>query len=177
MYEIEHRTLLTEDSYTALLEKLTQEGTLIGQDDKEVEYIIFPDKLLKVVNNLSKNTGVLSLKLNALGEGSSFQEFEVPFPADQYETMRSICHAISEPQQIIAGTQKRTNFKYGEVEIALKWSEDWKYHAELEIVVADLSEKDEADKKIMQAAENLSITLMSQEEIAEFAAKVRASKQ
>ena len=125
MYEIEHRALLTEESYKALAERLAHEATLLGTDDKEVSYYIFSDKLLKVVRNTSKGTAKISLKLTALGAGSSFQEFEVPFPEDSFETMKSICESISIPDQVITGTQKRTNYEYRGVEIALKWSEDW----------------------------------------------------
>ncbi|MDO8451571.1 MAG: CYTH domain-containing protein [bacterium] len=173
MYEIEHRALLTEESYKTLTERLANEATLLGTDDKEVSYYIFPDKLLKVVRNISKGTGVLSLKLNTLGAGSSFQEFEVPFPEESFETMKNICENISTPDQVISGTQKRTNCEYKGVEIALKWSEDWGYHAEFEIMISDLSEKESADARIIEVARALSVSLMTEEEVAAFLAQVK----
>lgn len=36
--------------------------------------------------------------------------------------------------------QKRHNFIYKEVELALKFSDTWGYHLELEVVVNDLSQ-------------------------------------
>jgi adenylate cyclase class IV len=176
MYEIEHRALLTEENYKALAERLAREAKLLGADDKEVSYYIFPDKLLKVVRNISKSTGKISLKLNALGTGSSFKEFEVPFPEESFETMKSICDNISTPDQVISGTQKRTNYEYLGVEIALKWSEDWGYHAEFEIMISDPSEKEAADVRIREAAESLSVPLMTDDEVAAFITKVRAEK-
>lgn len=176
MYEIEHRAVLTEEAYNQLAEKLAREATLLGADDKEVSYYIFPDKLLKVVRNISKGTAKLSLKLTALGTGSSFQEFEVPFPEDSFETMKSICENISTPDQVISGTQKRTNYEYKGVEIALKWSEDWGYHAEFEIMISDPSEKEAADARIREAAAALSVPLMTEEEVAAFSAEVQAKK-
>jgi len=174
MYEIEHRAILTEEEYHALTEKLTHEAILLGIDNKDVSYYIFPDKLLKVVRNISKNTAKLSLKLNTLGESSSFQEFEVPFPEDSFETMKSICNSISSHDQVISGTQRRTNYEYQGIEIALKWSEDWGYHVELEIMISDLSEKESADSRIIKVARSLSIPLMTDEEISNFLAEVRA---
>lgn len=174
MYEIEHRAVLTEEVYKELAEKLGREATLLGADDKEVSYYIFPDKLLKVVRNISKDTAKLSLKLNALGKGSSFQEFEVPFPEESFETMKSICDNICTPNQVINGTQKRTNYEYRGVEIALKWSEDWGYHVEFEIMVPDLSEKASADVRINEVAKELSVPLMTEEEVATFSAEVRS---
>lgn len=174
MYEIEHRAVLTEEAYKMLEKKLTIEATLLGSDDKEVSYYIFPDKLLKVVRNISKGTAKISLKLNTLGTGSSFQEFEVSFPEDSFETMRSICNSICSPDQVITGTQRRTNYECDGVEIALKWSEDWGYHAEFEIMIPDLSGKEAADARIREVAENLSVPLMTEEEVATFSAEVRA---
>lgn len=173
MYEIEHRALLTEESYKELAEKLTHKAKLLGSDDKEVSYYIFPDKLLKVVRNISKGTAKISLKLNTLGAGSSFHESEVHFPEDSFETMKNICNSISAPEQVISGTQKRTNYEYDGVEIALKWSEDWGYHAEFEIMISDLSQKESADARIREVARNLSVLLMTEEEVAAFSAEVK----
>src|SRR6266481_9258374 len=122
MYEIEHRALLTKESFETLSEKLEHEAELLGEDDKDVSYYIFPDKLLKVVRNISSGTAKLSLKLNALGAGSSFQEFEISFPEDSFEAMKQIFDNTGAHIQVIRGTQKRTNYKYQDVEIALKWS-------------------------------------------------------
>ncbi len=176
MYEIEHRAVLTEEAHKELAERLAHEAAVLGTDDKEVSYYIFPDKLLKVVRNISKGTAKLSLKLNVLGAGSSFQEFEVPFPEESFETMRDICANISTPDQVIRGTQKRTNYEYKGVEIALKWSEDWGYHAEFEIMISDPLEKEAADARIREIAEALSVPLMTEEEVAAFSAQVRSRK-
>ena len=95
MYEIEHRAVLTEPQYDSLKKALAAQAEGLGTDDKEVSYFIFPDKLLKVVNNLSKGTAVLSLKLTALGQGSAFKELEVPFAPEQYATLNAICKEIT----------------------------------------------------------------------------------
>ncbi len=173
MYEIEHRAVLLEKQHIELEAKLRLQAKNLGSDDKDVSYYIFPEKLLKVVRNVSKGTGTLSLKLSALGQGSAFRELEIPFPAEHFETMNAVCKEISTPQQVITGTQKRTNFEYQGVEIALKWSEDWGYHVELEKVVDSLSDKEMADTAIFEVAAHFSITLMSEEEVAEFARTVR----
>ncbi|MBP6868850.1 MAG: hypothetical protein KBC16_01945 [Candidatus Pacebacteria bacterium] len=176
MYEIEHRALLTEEKYKELDEKLRADAECLGEDDKDVAYFIFPDKLLKVVKNISKGTAKLSLKLNTLGSGSSFREIEVDFKDSQFESLKELCHAVSTPDQVIEGTQKRTNFMFKGVEIALKWSEDWGYHAEFEIVIDSLASKDDADTTITNVANSLDITLMTDEEVKEFSDKVRAQK-
>ncbi len=176
MFEIEHRGILSKESYEALSKRLAKEATILGADDKEVAYYIFPDKLLKVVRNISKSTTMLSLKLNTLGSGSLFEEFEVPFHEDSFNTLRNICDHVCAPEQVIIGTQKRTNYEYEGVEIALKWSEDWEYHVELEITVEEESEKETADSRIHKVADFFSIPLMTEEEVAEFSTKVRSRR-
>jgi adenylate cyclase class IV len=64
--------------------------------------------------------------------------------------------------------QSRHNFEYKGVEIALKFSQMWGYHAELEIVIDDESKKAEADEEIMAVARELGIVLMTQEELKSF---------
>ena len=173
MYEIEHRGVLTEQQYHSLYEVLTTHAENLGVDDKEVSYYIFPEKLLKVVNNLSRGTAVLSLKLTALGQGSAFKELEVPFDPKQFTSLNAICAEITAPQQIITGTQKRTNFMYSGIEIALKWSEDWGFHIELEKLIEDIKDKEAADLAIQDVANHFSITFMSEEEVSAFAHAVR----
>ncbi|HWU24614.1 MAG TPA: hypothetical protein VN086_02580, partial [Candidatus Paceibacterota bacterium] len=105
-----------------------------------------------------------------------FEEIETSFPPESFDAVRRICDEISSPSQVIVGTQKRTNFIYKGVEIALKWSEDWSYHAEFEIMINNLSEKESADAQIQAVAKELSVPLMTEEEVAEFTAKVRANR-
>lgn len=64
--------------------------------------------------------------------------------------------------------QKRHNYEYKGVEIALKFSETWGYHAELEIVITDKARQVEVEAKIRDVAEELDIRLMTNEEIKEF---------
>lgn len=176
MYEIEHRAVISEEKYEDLKVALDDQAKSLGEDDKEVAYYIFPNRLLKVVRNISKGTGVLSLKLTALGQGSAFKELEIPFPVEDFDTMNSICKEISVPEQVIVGTQKRSNYEYHGVEIALKWSEDWGYHVEFERLISDLAGKDAADAEILEVAKHFSITVMSEEEVASFARAVRERK-
>ena len=67
--------------------------------------------------------------------------------------------------------QKRKNYVYKGVEVALKYSEVWGHHLELEIMIADIKEKEQAEKKIREAANDLNIKLMTDEELAEFTKK------
>lgn len=171
--EIELRSMFDKTTYNRLKEFFTKNAKDLGQDDKDVFFFLIPDKLLKVVNNLSKKTAKIVLKLNRIGHGSDFDETEIPIdPAD--------CHkAVDMFTQLgfnhIQNTfQKRHNYLYKGVELALKYSNTWGYHLELEIVISDINQKDEAERKIRKIAEELDIHILSDKELAVFTKKVNS---
>jgi hypothetical protein len=74
----------------------------------------------------------------------------------------------------------RHNFRFQGVEIALKWSEAWGYHAEFEVLLDDSAsdaDRDEASAQIVDVAFELGVTLMSEQELADFAAAFETAEQ
>jgi len=171
--EIEYRALLTEDAYNALAKKLDGEAKDLGEDDKDVFFFIFPDKLLKVVNNMSAKSAKIVLKLNKIGVGSDFEEIEIPISqSDVDKSVRAFkAMGFTEVQQSF---QKRHNYIYKDVELALKYSDNWGYHIELELLVDNVAKKDDADKQIYAVANELGLKIMTDEELAEFTKKIDA---
>lgn len=90
MFEIEKRGLLGEKEYNELRSRLKNEAEFLGEDNKYVEYWIYSDKLLKLIRNDSKNNSVLSLKLNAIGKGSTYEEHELKFPHEDFNKLEKI---------------------------------------------------------------------------------------
>ena len=176
MIEVEQRGLLTEKEYAILRAKLQSAAIFLGNDNKYVEYWIYSDKLLKLIQNNSKKNSVLSLKLGTIGNSNSREEYEIKLGLEDFSKLEKIISNITAPDQIIKGTQKRENYKLDDVEIAIKWSEDWKYHFELECLIMNDSQREVASKKIQKIAELLKIKTMSPEEEKEFINKIRASK-
>lgn len=130
-----------------------------------------PDKLLKVVDNISKNNAKIVLKLNKIGKGSDFEEIEIPIGREQINDFVKILNALGFTDNIMHSFQKRQNYVYKGVEVALKHSEVWGYHLELEIMITDIKEKEQAEKKIREVANDLNIKLMTDQELAEFTKK------
>jgi len=58
------------------------------------------------------------------------------------------------------------------VEIALKYSDHWGYHLELEIMINDTIKKMEAEQKIKAIAQELNVHLMNENELRDFTQKV-----
>lgn len=171
IYEIEFRSRFNKSTYTRLKSFLEKNAKDLGEDDKNVYFFILPDKLLKLVNNISKKSAEIVLKLNKIGRGSDFQELTAKIPPEEINTLLRILKNLDIYSSIIESFQKRHNYLYKNVEIALKYSKEWGYHAELEIVVNNLKNKNEAEDKIKLIADELKIKLMTDEELKEFTKK------
>jgi adenylate cyclase class IV len=172
MIEIEKRGLLTEEKYNELLRFLESCATSLGTDDKDIVYYIYDDKLLKVVNNISKGSAKVSLKMNKLGDSIATKEIEVSFGQNDYEKMKEILNVISLAPKVIEGTQKRKNFIYKGCEIAMKWSKDYGYHFEIEKMATEEKEVIEMEKDIDAVLSELKIVAMTNDEIKKFQKKI-----
>jgi adenylate cyclase class IV len=168
--EIEFRSRFDKKKYISLEKFFRDKAEDLGDDDKNVIFFILPDKLLKVVNNVSKKTAKLVLKLNKIGKGSDFKEIEIPINPLDFEKAKNLFTLLgySEAQESF---QKRHNYNYKGVEISLKHSKDWGYHAELEIMVSNPEEKHEAEERILKTAKELDIHIMSDKELSAFTQK------
>lgn len=168
--EIEFRSRFDSTKYEELKNILNEEAADLGEDNKDVYFFMFPDKLLKVVNGVSKKDAKIVLKLNKIGKGSDFEEMEVPINQEHFEMVAKIFIALK-TGDYMHSFQKRHNYLYKGVELALKWSEIWGHHLELEIVITSLSQKSEAEDTIFAIAKELGITIMTDEELKEFTEK------
>lgn len=162
--EIEHRARFSKEEYDRLLSFFEQKGKDLGQDDKNVYFFTFPDKLLKVTDNVSKGTAKITGKLGRIGEGSGFEEIEFLISREDVDKAVYLFKKFGF-DKVHDSFQTRHNFEYKGVEIALKYSEMWGYHIELEIIIDDESKKDEADRQIISVAEELGVTLMTEEDL------------
>lgn len=168
--EVELRSIFDESKYKELEEFLTKNAKDLGEDDKDVYFFILPDKLIKAVDNISKNTAKIVLKLNKIGEGSGFEEIEIPIQRESVEKAVKLFMSLG-LNEIQRSFQKRHNYQYKEAEIALKYSETWGYHLELELLVESKDKVSEAEKKLHSLAEELGVKVMTDQELRDFTQK------
>lgn len=170
--EIELRSLLDINKYRGLEAYLKDNALDLGEDDKEVYFFLLSDKIFKAVRNISGKSAKIVAKLNRLGRGSSdFEEIEIPIDSKDFEKTVRLFSALPF-EQIERSYQKRHNYRYLGVDLALKHSESWGYHMELEIVVEDSTEKASAEKKIREVARKLGLKIMTEKEVTLFAKAV-----
>jgi adenylate cyclase class IV len=169
--EIEFRSRFDRNKYENLGRFLKTNAKDLGKDDKNVFFFILPDKLLKVVDNVSQKTAKIVLKLNKIGHGSDFEEIEIPInPLEVAKAVKMIRY-LNLGADLMESFQKRHNYSYKGFEIALKYSDHWGYHLELEIVVDDAVKKTKAEQKIKAVAQELNIRLMDEDELRDFTQK------
>lgn len=166
--EVEFRARFDEDKYKELELFLKAKAEDLGKDDKNVFFFIFPDKLLKVVDNVSKKTAKIVLKLNKIGLGSDFEEIEIPISSSEVSKAVNMLSLLNLGADLMESFQKRHNYRYKGVEVALKYSNHWGYHLEIETMIDSLEQKKEAEQKIKEVAKELDIHLMTDEELKAF---------
>jgi len=120
--EIEYRSIFDEDTYSRLKVFLDAKAKNLGEDDKDVFFFIFPDKLLKVVDNMSKKTAKIVLKLNKIGRGNDFEEIEIPIQQEDVKKAIRVFTVLGFIE-LQNSFQKRQNYLYKGVELALKYSD------------------------------------------------------
>lgn len=170
--EIEFRSIFNEAKYKKIQEFLNKNARDLGEDNQNVFFFLLPDKIVKVTNNLSKKIAKIVIKFNRLGRGSSnFEEIEIPINSFDFDKAIKLFSALPF-EQIQSTYQKRHNYEYKGVELALKYTKSWGYHMELEVAIKDNSKKKEAEEKIREVAKELGIKIMSEEEITDFAKKI-----
>ncbi len=168
MLEVEFRAKLSKKKYDELHAFLQEHGENLGEDNKDCYYYILPDRLVKVVQNTSKKTAKVSLKLNRIGNGASFPEYEFSFDPGEFERARQLFNKLGLPGKIMHGPQERTNYAYKDCEIALKLSDAWGYHLEIEQVVPGENQQQQAEAHIRAVAQDLGVELMSEEALKAF---------
>lgn len=171
--EVEYRALLSEEKYRSLIEFLKINAEDLGEDDKRVHFFVFPDKLLKVTHNISQKSAKVTLKLNRIGQGAMFKEIEVPIAEADVESMAELFKSFGF-EHLLEPIVKRHNFLYKGVELAIKFSESWQYHAELEVMISDPSEHAAAEEEIRAVAGELGIQILTEPELAVLVEKIES---
>ncbi len=170
--EIELRSIFSRKEHDQIKKYLDKNARDLGEDDKDVYFFLLPDRITKAVNNVSRKSAKIVIKLNRIGRGTSdFEEIEIPIDPSDFDRAVELFSALKF-DQIQNSYQKRHNYLLDGVEIALKWTDSWGYHMELEIVVDDKLKKDAAEIKIRKVADKLGVRIMTENELKEFAKKI-----
>jgi len=168
------RSRFSKEKYDELLAFLEKNAKHLGTDDKEVWFFVMPDKLLKVTHNISKKNGKITLKLNKIGHGSSFEEIEFLIDERDIEKAVKLFTELGH-EYLFEPTILRRDFEHKGVEFAVKYSKTWGYHCELEILISSKEQEKEAEATIREVARELDIPIMTEEELLAFTQNIEAT--
>ncbi|MGW4647206.1 hypothetical protein [Kitasatospora sp. NPDC004289] len=177
--EIEMRARFDKDSHDTLVDRLVRDGEDLGQDNKLIHFFVLPDQLLKVTDNQSAGTAKITLKDSKIGRGAAFGETEFPIAQADVAAAVQLFGALGFEDTRHEAFNFRRNFRFRGVEIAVKWSEAWGYHAEFERLLDDGAsdtDRDEAAAEIIDVAAELGVTVMTEQELAAFTATFEAEE-
>ena len=175
MIEIEERARFDAATYERVKKQLEALAEEIHADDKEVVYYIYPDKLLKAVHNISEGTCKLSYKSKKVGGGTTVKEEELILPGKHFAGLIIFCDsAYQDATKRINSPQKRTNYKIGDLEVALKYTNDYGHHLEIDALVANEAAEASAHQKILALSKSLDIKLMTQQDLLDLQKEIEA---
>lgn len=112
MIELEFRSRFSLEEYERLKMFLDAHAECLGEDDKHCVYFILPDRLLKVVRNISKGDAKVSLKLNVLGKDAAAKEVEFYFSEREFGLARELFENLPMNAEVMEDSQQRVNYLY-----------------------------------------------------------------
>lgn len=171
--EIEYRALLTEEEFLSLRSFLNDKAELLGNDNKDTYFYIWNDKVIKVVQNAGTLATKMVLKPGRIGEQSHFEETELKLDPSMFETSKKFCEQLL-PEKIMRSFQFRTNYIYKNVEIALKYTQVWGFHVELEIMVEHVEEKEGAEQTIKGVSDELKLRILDDTELVKITSEMES---
>ncbi|MGQ4490087.1 CYTH domain-containing protein [Streptomyces sp. SAS_281] len=177
--EIEMRARYDKETHDRLTARLEREATDLGRDDKLIYFYVLPDKLLKVTDNTAVGSAKITLKHSKIGQGAAFPETEFPIAREDVAAAVTVFNALGFEPHMHQAFNQRHNYRFRGVEIAVKWSEAWGHHAEFEVLLDDDASntaREEAVARITTAAQELGVTLMSEQELADFTAAFESAE-
>ena len=173
MREIEIRGLLKKGQYLNLIKKLDDLGYTHEKDNK-LSYFFKREKgIFKLNNEISKNQARISLKLGDEIKGS-LEEYEVIIDRRYFKNLLTIFQKLGFTKFNIVN-QIRDNFylKDLDVELALKYSNSFQYHFEIEYLGKKIKSESKIKEYLKKVCAKLEIIPMEEIEILQKIKEIR----
>ncbi|OGM21571.1 hypothetical protein A2714_05045 [Candidatus Woesebacteria bacterium RIFCSPHIGHO2_01_FULL_38_9] len=161
--EIELRGLLTKTKYLQTSNLLRKVASKVWEDNKITYFFVLKGNILKVTKELSNRNARITLKVGDETE-NVLEEIHIPIPTDKVEKAVRVFQLLgySNVNRVV---QKRTNFKYKNANISLKYTKDWGYHFEIETLISNSNEALAKKKELRKICSNMGLKPMNKEEI------------
>ncbi len=171
-FEYEERAFLAEDHFLQVKEQLDSLAQVVKTDNKTSYFFVLPNVNVSIAASASKT--VVKYKGGQLGRGNGFEEHEFSIePNALPEALRLFTSLLKlEPQ---VSVQFRINYDLGNnVEVALKYTQMWGFHLEIEKLYSAATDEDktgkqhQAQQELEALAQKLGISFITDEEMETF---------
>ena len=175
--EVEKRGLITKQQYEGLRSIIVSCGGVeLGENHTRTDFYLAEDAQAKVQHAVSKEFAKIAWKSGGNNGTSARQEIEVRIEPQDLAAARTLLDKLMTNARHFSTSQQRHDFRLDNVHIAVKHSEDWGYHIELEVMIDDRSELPAAEASINRVAELLGVKLLTEQEEKEFVEKKIAER-
>lgn len=166
MIEVERRALIDETTYNSIGNSIIMLG---GVDEglnstTSTFYLKKNNWQMKVQHLKSKNKAKIAWKSGGLDGAVARQEIEINIDTKDIQNANDLIAMLSPDSDIFITQQDRHDYSLGDLNIAVKYSHDWRYHIEIDILVDDKSQINSSLEKIDDLAIKLDVTLLTPEE-------------
>jgi len=180
-YEYEERAFLDENDFLKVKAQLDGISLKISSDNKVSYFFVLPDKNVSIA--VSPYKTVVKYKGGQLGNGGNgFEEHEFAIKPDELPESIDLFTSLLNLEPL-KSEQFRINYILpGSIEVALKYTQTWGFHIEVEkLYKADDSEKNEVEKiqakdEIDNVGNMLGIKYITDEEMKQFVDDIKAEK-
>lgn len=163
--EVEKKAIVTEEELEQVRTMLLEMGAEdLGKNDTESYFYLADDYQLKIQARLSKGDAKIAWKSGGFNGAAAREEIELPFPVENHEDAQKLIDRLVPELKKVRTEQKRHDYKLGKIELALKWSSQWKFHIELDTEVQADEEVVAAVQSLQDLAKELGIHLMTEAE-------------
>lgn len=179
-YEYEERAFLSEGQFLTIKEKLDEICIQKEIDNKHSFFFVLPNINMSIAD--SRKETKIKYKGGQLGKGNGFEEIEYNIRRDSLPEAIKLFTRLFDlsPQESF---QFRINYRLGDdVEIALKYTEMWGFHLEVERVYVASSDAEksfrhaESKSKLEQLALTLGFSYITDAEMTIFTEQCRREK-
>lgn len=165
MIEVEKKAITDESVNAEVKKRLAQMGAAdLGENNTTSYFFLLEKQQLKLQVQDTKKTAKIAWKSGDFDGSSAREEIEVVIPLDQVENSEKLITRLVPDAKIVKTIQKRHDYAVGKLTIAVKWSENWGFHIELDTNVETNEDVAHAQKELAALANELGVTLMSEQE-------------
>ena len=163
--EVEKRSIVTRKKYEGMRDQLLALGAEdLGRKDTETIFYVTDTAQLKVQSSSPQNEAKIAWKSGGLDGASAREEIEVRINFDDIASAEALIDRLMRGAKKVPTSQKRHDYRIGELTVAVKYSEHWGYHIEIDEVVEDDKQVAGALQHIQQLADKLGVTLLTSAE-------------